>query len=1514
MQIRLLGGLCLGGALIVATHTPARAQLLDVNPAPPNVLILLDTSGSMERMIDGRDPDQNNTYGGLGSACNPGTQTEPNRWGVALQALTGDIQPFYSCVRMSRATGKKFVDEYSITAGGTLTRPYDTDYFLPYHRPVSMLGGTYAPGPPATVSGGTACVLAPWKLPGTTAAGDGVGNPSPQGDQTVGADRWSLQGLGAFPLDLSNAADPGITVAKNQANLCDPTASDPTAGFSQYANGFLDAGRDIVRFGLMTFDQDPGFGTGMSFNAGQMVVAPTFLPSPAPACGGGPTCIPNPAPSNVFDGQWSYFPNWDNTGWAGGTQVSWGQLASCNKTQYDVGARNTAAPPWEGRMVKFPGSTATVADLQRNNDRIKKIIAATRPYGATPIVGMLKDAQEYFWNDPTGPQKSDPYVNPSAPGGPGGTGGCRDQYIILLTDGAPNLDLIPNCEAGGTCPFGNLSASGNKAKSAEYLAWELYQGGQGNAVTGPPAGTNRSVKTFVVGFAVSGNNATYATSFPGGYTTCSAFAASGATFQTACANPAANGILPGSGAEACCQLEKIARAGQGFDPYAATATNKAYFADDANSLKNALNAILNTIASGVTTRSIPAYSASSLTTGGTGTAYFDTFTAQFSPSKTLDPTTGLPIPWSGTILRRRGKCDGTFDTGPTLGTEDDYQAVTSFGSTDSARRIITVAAANTLAGSARDSMNTIRPFAPAGNPDGIGTYAGAEVGADFTTLDGALTPQAFNITASSCKGSKRFGSGTTTQTLTANECKQVALGFAMARDPGLGGKGWALPASRDGAADSARLGGIFHSSPVLSPPPSALLRDDSYLAFKNNATFATRKSMLYVESTDGLLHAYATRDTASVPPGGAIGTNFESFAFIPPMVLPGLLSNYPGGQHNLLDGSPVVKDIIYARGASPGYVGAAAWRTVLVSGCGRGNCGGYFAMDVTKPDITTFTAASPSPGNPPAQTTGNPHFLWQLTTVPHDGTAQGVQSTIHPKDNGGTVQYTLFGRETPTPAITTVFIDTDSDGKGDTEVGVAILPGGIDGPPKGVAQTPDTYSDSTGGYCKRATSAGLYGTTPPAYNTARSWYDFRPVANHTARAFVRKWGTTCQDGVPGRSVAVVRIDTGEVLRVFARNGTVSGVPAFNEAPHALTARNRVNDTPLDSPMTGTPVVYPSGVGEVAKQFYIGDADGTIWKFDISNPNPDQWKGGMYYDVYNDEALVKDATAATFSTSVDTPQKRAEASQPVQVLPNISLDPSGNIVLHVATGDLENFTSKHFTAADLDEADPTDKDDETNKVPIFNYLVAIREKFNSSDQKMHAFNIDSYSAPTDPLNTWRHFFVNGERLAGPFVVFDRFIYYVTWKPATALVCGANAGDSVVYGRDYLAAKSTCTGISDVNGCGGAHAGGAFAIPGSIVVDAAYGPPFSGLASGNPKGKLVPGLFLQATPACAAVSSSSDPYVGGTSYNASVSSSGTYKLMLPVGAGGSGAGGADLPGLSLAAPRTPTRVDSWATVVD
>jgi hypothetical protein len=100
----------------------AQAQVAGTSKEePPNVLLLVDTSGSMERMSNGTMP-----------TCTPGTETDPNRWGSLVQALTGTFQPGFSCKSQIRSAAK-FQAEYRPSAGVPI---YDENYELPYNRPL----------------------------------------------------------------------------------------------------------------------------------------------------------------------------------------------------------------------------------------------------------------------------------------------------------------------------------------------------------------------------------------------------------------------------------------------------------------------------------------------------------------------------------------------------------------------------------------------------------------------------------------------------------------------------------------------------------------------------------------------------------------------------------------------------------------------------------------------------------------------------------------------------------------------------------------------------------------------------------------------------------------------------------------------------------------------------------------------------------------------------------------------------------------------------------------------------------------------------------------------------------------------------------------------------------------------------------------------------------------------------------------------------------------------------------
>src|SRR6185436_4237892 len=149
--------------------------------------------------------------------------------------------------------------------------------------------------------------------------------------------------------------------------------------------------------------------------------------------------------------------------------------------------------------------------------------------------GMLADARHWFWSDTSGPEQTDRYVK----------GRCRKEYIILLTDGAPNMDLRtpspPGCSDTNapTCPYSR----------SEDIADDLYKGTSG-----------QKVKTYVVGFAVS-NSVDGTTPAD-----CKTQQDAG-TLQTTCASTDPVVLAK---YDACCKVDKIAYKG---------GTSKAVFVD-----------------------------------------------------------------------------------------------------------------------------------------------------------------------------------------------------------------------------------------------------------------------------------------------------------------------------------------------------------------------------------------------------------------------------------------------------------------------------------------------------------------------------------------------------------------------------------------------------------------------------------------------------------------------------------------------------------------------------------------------------------------------------------------------------------------------------------------------------------------------------------------------------------------------------------------------------------------------
>jgi len=1258
-----------GSALGFTSQAQAQVDA-DVSVQMPNVLLLVDTSGSMEYKTSG-NAFPSCKYDATGVVANFQGSSEKSRWIDLVEVLTGGITN-YECQTLDRGSAS-FKNEYKVVGSSLPSSPYDFLYANPYHRPLS--GG---------------CAIGPGALSST--------NPS--------------------------------EFLSNSFNYHSYNNVGTSCSFAQASDGILDSFQNSVRFGLMTFDTDP------SADKGEL-------------------------------GNYSYVV---------GTAHSGKPIGCTTASPMEVGARNASAPPWEGRLIPFGNPLPGSLDYQNKNQQAQQVLRASRPYGATPIAGMLSDARDFLWNDTT----YDP-VNTSERFGPAFDPykSCRNNVVLLLSDGQPNMDLRGHC-TGNDCPF----------QLPEDIAHDLLISGS------PP------VKTYVVGFALQ-------TLTVGGSTIdCAALKPSDLD-TTPTALCTANPDNPGL--QACCNLARIALAGDN-DP-----ARHAYFANDREQLRSNISSILSQQFP-TTSRTQVAFSGVTGTANAQGGAPANSyrFFSNFQPMSNQ--------PWAGAVVRERWTCDKTthqasrVDPDPAKGDvfADNLNAPSTSGR---ARTFFTVQAA-TSAGGLVHSDYSVRPNVGSTDPDGAGTVSGTlAVGTTGSVFVGEVSPASMGLTnnlgvpTSACNDTVN---GVST-TLSATACRDKYLKWlvGLTNDAGVGR--CKPPPNQTPAPKYAcnLLGDIYHATPRIVNAPSELTSDDTYRSYQ--AAYATRPMMLYTSSNDGLLHAFkvASNSATELEKVDKLGNN-ELWAFIPPQVLPHIPSEYPATHQLLLDGVSVVKEVVARKLTSGSYpyvferttadavAGASAsttWRTILVQGFG-GTYPGYFALDITNPDPVSSIADGSG---------GGPQFLWQLTT-----------------DASGNP---LFGSGGATPIITTLLLD--DDGSGARETPVAILPGGSGG-------------------------AGTAGQVPATPGCVRATSDFSKFSGYPPRPRVPCYDTN----LGARSLTIVRLDTGKIIRSFRRNKL--------EAPAGISSR--VIEAPLDSPITGEPVAFPSDVGSVADRIFVGDQDGTLWKVDVTNKSPDKWTMSLFWDAF---------------PAVQIHGKKGEwdSGQTISTAPVLSVDDRGNLTLAFSTGDQGSLGAA---------------------TGMVNYVWSLRDLPNASLELL-------------PNLLWLQQFENGERVTGPISLFNSYLYFSTvTPPPPGNACQATNG-ARVWGMHYMIPRDGEGSVAvppdrTVGGKAAPFILANYQSNEQFVTDTTL------LGSGSDKRAVIYGATVAQVPTCFAEDTAADAYLG-SSKRISDANPGAFQLVIQTGSaslstGGKGEAAAPKGALTVTLPKlaAPARIDGWASIVE
>lgn len=1128
-----------------------------VSSKKPNILFVIDTSGSME-YVTGSDsypscyPDQ----------PNPALHTK-SRWIEVLEVLTGKIQN-YACAAEDRDSSN-FIDEFSMFDG---TEPPDAKYRNPYHRPLSN-------GCAITAERSAAASL-------------------------TNAFEWAPPVQTPYPVNPTLPLTACVT----------PFVQDP--------DGFIDTNNDLARFGLMTFDPLPDAQRGYS-----------GAPSYTPQYGAG------------VEGTWSYY----------GT-VATGKPADCITDQIlEVGVRNGAAPATEGKMIYFGDQDLSSTLDAARHDRIQQVLLGTRPYGGTPLNGALADARFFFLQD----SDKEPLCDATASGTTlYGTAqsdlklsprfdqyvecGCREQHIILITDGEPNLDLRPHCEQTGTpngiCPF--------PMKPEAILADLANTETAGACNDAAPGASRHKIETHVVGFAIN--------TYDSGTKQCddlrtdvSDWNVDGGTCDT----------TTDEDLKVCCTLHRLANAGNVADNDDAdgdgitdVGVGMPHIAPDAATLRAALSRIMAQISGSSASATRPARSP------GIGLA--DNTMKAFRLLTSYDPSWAVDGLWYGNIERLRWTCDASnvpTEQAKLVSAGDDFHR--NVAQNLSTRNFVTFVPDSTGTG----GDETLRPFLASGVDDGAGVRGGTQVSGNRAAMKSDIPPEALELNFATDSGC--VGTGATDN----NTCRDQIIDWTLGYDDGAGNNRCPNPSDE---RNCSVIGDILHSTPTIVDRPTAVVDDETYETFATNNR--GRMMMAYVSSNDGQLHAFGT--SPNDVGDGSVSTleNNERYSFLPPAVLPRLKSQYPGAglgtRMQLLDGVAVVQDVIstgtttnplFARDLTSVEEEVSSWRTVLVQAFG-GQQPGYFALDITDDS--------------------SPIFLWQITT-----------------NSAGTPLFGTGGQ----PLITTVNL-------GGVETAVAVLPGGSGGSP-------------LGGPCERS--------NPTASST---WTETHFDDTITGSAFEPRPKVNCYaaSDKAARSLTIVRLDSGQILRRFIRDPSdptdallLTGV--FGQSPTP-------GDPYLDSPITGAPAAYPAGTGMVADRIFVGDQDGTLWRVDVSTLDADEWSMQLFFDAFATDG--------------------ATSGKPIVVPPVLSVDQRGRITVNFATGD----------------------QDLSGSAGENQYVYSLTEVEDASGTKFAA-----------QVN-WATRLTDGEHVVGPLSLLDGTLYFTTVAPAEQNVC--QSAPASIWGVDYL----------------------------------------------------------------------------------------------------------------------------------
>jgi type IV pilus assembly protein PilY1 len=185
-----------------------------------------------------------------------------------------------------------------------------------------------------------------------------------------------------------------------------------------------------------------------------------------------------------------------------------------------------------------------------------------------------------------------------------------------------------------------------------------------------------------------------------------------------------------------------------------------------------------------------------------------------------------------------------------------------------------------------------------------------------------------------------------------------------------------------------------------------------------------------------------------------------------------------------------------------------------------------------------------------------------------------------------------------------------------------------------------------------------------------------------------------------------------------------------------TLIEKLDQDTFPAPLTGAVSVYRGDTGAAASAAYTVDADGVLWRVNLSSTEPSLWAAEALHDLYYDEAF--------------------DVAEPTFYPPAITRDPAGRVVILTGTGNLDV----------LDDA------------TAINKVVSVTEKitFDASDGTV---------AKLEGRLNWEIELEPGEQMTGPIELFGGQVFFGTFKSANGTAIDACPfGGSRIFGLNYL----------------------------------------------------------------------------------------------------------------------------------